>query len=231
MVATLTRRFGDLGVAEDAAAEAFAAAVERWPRDGVPTTPGAWLTTTATRKALDRVRRESHRDAKHEEARLLFDDDERAPLGAVDDDRLRLVFTCCHPALSPDARVALTLRRLGGLTVPEIARAFLVQETTTGSQRAGARGVRAGDRAGGQHRGGGAPDPAARPAGRRRAAALTGGGDTIAASVAARARVEGRGARGVVGPGRPPRADLNRRRRTVSRSGSISESRAKSAND
>ena len=134
VVATLTRRFGDLGVAEDAAAEAFAAAVERWPRDGVPTTPGAWLTTTATRKALDRVRRESHRDAKHEEARLLFDDDERAPLGAVDDDRLRLVFTCCHPALSPDARVALTLRMLGGLTVPEIARAFLVQETTMGQR-------------------------------------------------------------------------------------------------
>ena len=134
VVAPLTRRFRALGVAEDAAAEAFAAAVERWPRDGVPTTPGAWLTTTATRKALDRVRRESHRDAKHEEARLLFDDDERAPLGAVDDDRLRLVFTCCHPALSPDARVALTLRMLGGLTVPEIARAFLVQETTMGQR-------------------------------------------------------------------------------------------------
>ena len=134
VVATLARRFGDLGVAEDAAAEAFAAAVERWPRDGVPRTPGAWLTTTATRKALDRVRRESHRDGKHEEARLLFDDDEPARRGAVDDDRLRLVFTCCHPALSPDARVALTLRMVGGLTVPQIARAFLVQETTMGQR-------------------------------------------------------------------------------------------------
>ncbi len=114
--------------------EAFAAAVERWPRDGVPRTPGAWLTTTATRKALDRVRRESHRDGKHEEARRLFDDDEPARRGAVDDDRLRLVFTCCHPALSPDARVALTLRMVGGLTVPQIARAFLVQETTMGQR-------------------------------------------------------------------------------------------------
>ena len=134
VVATLARKFRDLDVAEDAAAEAFATAVERWPRDGVPTTPGAWLTTTATRKALDRVRRESHRDGKHEEARLLFDDDEPAPRGAVDDDRLRLVFTCCHPALAPEARVALTLRMVGGLTVPEIARAFLVQETTMGQR-------------------------------------------------------------------------------------------------
>lgn len=134
VVATLARKFRDLDVAEDAAAEAFATAVERWPRDGVPTTPGAWLTTTATRKALDRVRRESHRDGKHEEARLLFDDDEPASRGAVDDDRLRLVFTCCHPALSPEARVALTLRMVGGLTVPEIARAFLVQETTMGQR-------------------------------------------------------------------------------------------------
>ena len=134
VVATLTRRFGDLGTAEDAAAEAFATAVERWPRDGVPPNPGAWLTTTAARKAIDRLRRESRRDAKHQEARLLFEDDPPTPRGAIDDDRLRLVFTCCHPALSPEARVALTLRMVGGLTVPEIARAFLVQEATMGQR-------------------------------------------------------------------------------------------------
>ena len=126
VVAALTRRFGDLDAAEDAAAEAFATAVERWPRDGVPPNPGAWLTTTATRKAIDRLRRESRRDEKHQEAQVLFDDDRVEPLGVIDDDRLRLIFTCCHPALSPDARIALTLRMVGGLTVPEIARAFLV---------------------------------------------------------------------------------------------------------
>lgn len=133
VVASLTRRFGDLDVAEEAAAEAFATAVERWPRDGVPPNPGAWLTTTAARKAIDRLRRESHRDEKHQEAALLYDEPPE-PLGAIDDDRLRLVFTCCHPALSSDARVALTLRMVGGLTVPEIARAFLVQEAAMGQR-------------------------------------------------------------------------------------------------
>lgn len=130
LVAALTRRFGDLDLAEEAAAEAFAAAVERWPSDGVPANPGAWLTTTAKRKAIDRIRRESKRDGKHQEAQVLFEDQPPEPLGAVDDDRLRLIFTCCHPALAMPARVALTLRMLGGLTVPEIARAFLVQEST-----------------------------------------------------------------------------------------------------
>ncbi|WP_448059798.1 RNA polymerase sigma factor [Cellulomonas hominis] len=134
LVATLTRRFGDLDAAEDAAAEAFAVAVERWPRDGVPPNPGAWLTTTAVRKAVDRFRRSSRRDELHQEALLVFDDDPPRPLGAVEDDRLRLLFTCCHPALSPEARVALTLRMVGGLTVPEIARAFLVQEATMGQR-------------------------------------------------------------------------------------------------
>jgi RNA polymerase sigma-70 factor (ECF subfamily) len=129
VVAALARRFGDLDVAEEAAAEAFATAVERWPADGVPPNPGAWLTTTATRKAIDRIRRESKRDNKHREARMLYDDDLPEPPGAIDDDRLRLVFTCCHPALAMEARVALTLRMIGGLTVPEIARAFLVQES------------------------------------------------------------------------------------------------------
>ncbi|MET8348623.1 DUF6596 domain-containing protein [Micromonospora sp. NPDC005206] len=130
VVAGLARRFGDLDVAEEATAEAFVAAAERWPRDGVPPSPGGWLATTAIRKAIDRLRRESQRDAKHEAARIVYDDTPHEPTGPVEDDRLRLVFTCCHPALALEARVALTLRLLGGLTVPEIARAFLVQETT-----------------------------------------------------------------------------------------------------
>ncbi|MDO3701788.1 sigma factor [Micromonospora sp. C28SCA-DRY-2] len=130
VVAGLARRFGDLDVAEEATAEAFLAAAERWPREGVPPNPGGWLATTATRKAIDRLRRESQRDAKHQAARMVYDDTPPEPTGPVEDDRLRLVFTCCHPALAMEARVALTLRLLGGLTVPEIARAFLVQETT-----------------------------------------------------------------------------------------------------
>jgi RNA polymerase sigma-70 factor (ECF subfamily) len=132
VVAGLTRRFGDLDIAEEAAAEAFATAVERWPADGVPPNPGAWLTTTASRKAVDRIRRENKRDYKHKEAQMLSADDPPEPLGAIDDDRLRLIFTCCHPALAMETRVALTLRMVGGLTMPEIARAFLVQETTMG---------------------------------------------------------------------------------------------------
>lgn len=130
LVAGLARRFGDLDIAEDAAAEAFVTAVERWPRDGIPPNPGAWLTTTANRKAIDRLRRESQRDRKHQAAQMLSDDTPPEPTGSVEDDRLRLVFTCCHPALAVEARVALTLRLLGGLTVAEIAHAFLVPETT-----------------------------------------------------------------------------------------------------
>src|SRR5262244_3502912 len=129
VVASLTRRFGDLDVAEEAAAEAFATAVERWPADGVPPNPGAWLTTTANRKAIDRIRRENKRGGKQKEAQLLHDDDPPEPLGAIDDERLRLIFTCCHPALAIQTRVALTLRMVAGLTVPEIARAFLVPQT------------------------------------------------------------------------------------------------------
>jgi RNA polymerase sigma-70 factor, ECF subfamily len=134
VVATLTRHFGDLDVAEEAAAEAFATAVERWPADGVPPNPGGWLTTTARRKALDRIRRENKRDDKQKQAQMIHDDDPPDCLGAVDDERLRLIFTCCHPALAPEARVALTLRMVGGLTVPEIARAFLVQEAAMGQR-------------------------------------------------------------------------------------------------
>ncbi len=130
MVASLARRFGDLDVAEDAVSEALLIAVERWPVDGFPPNPGAWLTTTAGNKAIDRIRRESRRDAKHQAAMMITDDTPPEPTGPVEDDRLRLVFTCCHPALAPEARVALTLRMLGGLTVAEIARAFLVAETT-----------------------------------------------------------------------------------------------------
>jgi RNA polymerase sigma-70 factor (ECF subfamily) len=129
VVAALTKRFGDLDVAEEATAEAFATAVERWPSDGVPPNPGAWLTTTANRKAIDRIRRENKRDGKQREARMLYDDDPPEPVDAFDDVRLRLIFTCAHPALAMDTRVALTLRMVGGLSVAEIARAFLVQDT------------------------------------------------------------------------------------------------------
>ncbi|MER5474811.1 sigma-70 family RNA polymerase sigma factor [Streptomyces sp. NPDC002685] len=131
VVAALTRRFGDLDTAEEAAADAFATAVERWPTDGVPPNPGAWLTTTANRKAIDRIRRESKRDDKQKEAQMSYDDPPE-PLGPIEDDRLRLIFTCCHPALAMETRVALTLRMVGGLTLTEIARAFLVQESAMG---------------------------------------------------------------------------------------------------
>jgi RNA polymerase sigma-70 factor, ECF subfamily len=132
VVAALTRRFGDLDIAEEAAAEAFAAAVERWPADGVPPSPGGWLTTTANRKAIDRIRRENKRGGKQQEAHLLYGDDPPGPAGAIGDERLRLIFTCCHPALAMPTRVALTLRMVAGLTVAEIARAFLMQESAVG---------------------------------------------------------------------------------------------------
>ena len=130
VVASLTKRFGDLDIAEEAAAEAFAIAVQKWPTDGVPPNPGAWLTTTANRKAIDRIRRENKRDDKHREA-LIVTDAAFESTGAIDDDRLRLIFTCCHSALAMESRLALTLRMVGGLTVPEIARAFLSQEAAT----------------------------------------------------------------------------------------------------
>ncbi|GEA88509.1 RNA polymerase sigma factor [Cellulomonas cellasea] len=127
-VAVLTRVLGDLDLAEDAVQDAFAAAVERWPVFGLPPSPAGWVLTTARRKAIDRIRRESTRADRHAQAALLHASPEPTEEGPVHDDRLRLVFTCCHPALSPAARVALTLRMVGGLTTAEIARAFLVEE-------------------------------------------------------------------------------------------------------
>ena len=128
-IATLTRLLGDIELAEEAVQDAFVIALERWPRDGVPHNPGAWITTAARNRALDRVRREARRDEKQRAATDLLH--EEPPEGGVmTDDRLRLLFTCCHPALAMPARVALTLRLLGGLTTEEIARAFLVPEST-----------------------------------------------------------------------------------------------------
>lgn len=131
VVATLIRITGDWDLAEECAQEAFALAVETWPRDGVPRRPGGWLTTAARNRAMDRLRRDAVGAAKLREVAVLSQPDEPAPDDSgVADDRLRLIFTCCHPALPLDARVALTLRTLVGLTTTEIARAFLVPETT-----------------------------------------------------------------------------------------------------
>jgi RNA polymerase sigma-70 factor (ECF subfamily) len=129
-VAVLARVFGDLEIAEDAVQDAFAAAVEKWPESGVPPSPAGWIITTARNRAIDRLRRESARADKQAEAALLHAQDEPVEEGAVHDDRLRLIFTCCHPALALNVRVALTLRMLGGLTTAEIAHAFLVPEPT-----------------------------------------------------------------------------------------------------
>ncbi|MET0726600.1 MAG: sigma-70 family RNA polymerase sigma factor [Leifsonia sp.] len=130
VVASLIRITGDWSLAEDSAQDAFATALERWPRDGVPRNPGAWITTVARNGALDRIRRRANESRKLQEVAVM---DELGRQGAeqeIDDDRLRLIFTCCHPALALEARVALTLRTVAGLTTPEIARAFLVPEPT-----------------------------------------------------------------------------------------------------
>ena len=135
-VATLVRLFGSIDIAEEAVQDAFAVAIERWPSTGLPPNPGAWITTTARNRAIDRLRRESSRHDRHAQAALLqaasekYESEPIEPVGPVKDDRLRLIFTCCHPALAPEAQIALTLRLLGGLQTPEIARAFLVQEAT-----------------------------------------------------------------------------------------------------
>ncbi|MGH3109953.1 MAG: RNA polymerase sigma factor [Gaiellaceae bacterium] len=128
-VAILTRVLGDLELAEDAVQDAFTTAVERWPRDGVPRTPGAWIVTTARNRAIDRIRRDRvFREKAELLARLESLPEDESDVTAIPDDRLALVFTCCHPALAAEGRIALTLREVGGLTTPEIARAFLVTE-------------------------------------------------------------------------------------------------------
>ena len=130
-VATLARVFGDIDIAEDAVQEAFAVAAQRWPATGVPPNPGGWIVTTARNKAVDRLRRESSRAGRETQATLLSAGAEPLEdVGPVEDDRLRLIFTCCHPALAPEAQIALTLRLIAGLQTPEIARAFLVPEAT-----------------------------------------------------------------------------------------------------
>src|SRR6202167_849902 len=134
-VATLVRFLGDIDLAEEAVQEAFTIAVDRWPVTGLPPNPGAWITTTARNRAIDQLRRESGRQNKYAQAARLYGYDHEEEPGdegadTVEDDRLRLIFTCCHPALNLGAQVALTLRLLGGLETPEIARAFLVPEAT-----------------------------------------------------------------------------------------------------
>ena len=129
-VATLTRFLGDLGFAEEAVQEAFVKALSTWPRDGIPPNPTGWIITTARNRAIDRLRREASRDARQSEAALLHAPSEQEDIGVVRDDQLRLIFTCCHPALAPAAQVGLTLRLVAGLQTPEIARAFLVPEPT-----------------------------------------------------------------------------------------------------
>jgi RNA polymerase sigma-70 factor (ECF subfamily) len=129
-VAVLTRHFGDLDIAEEAVQDAFTVAAARWPRDGPPPSPAGWIITTARNRAVDRLRREASREDRHAQAALLHAEGDPIEEGPVRDDRLRLIFTCCHPALAPDVQVALTLRLLGGLSTAEIARAFLVPEPT-----------------------------------------------------------------------------------------------------
>ncbi|MGV9890461.1 RNA polymerase sigma factor [Streptomyces sp. NPDC003395] len=129
-VAVLVRFLGDIDLAEEAVQDAFTTALRTWPERGVPPSPAGWIITTARRRAVDRLRREAGRDARHAEAARLYAPDPPAEEGPVRDDRLRLIFTCCHPALATPAQVALTLRLLGGLGTDRIARAFLVPEPT-----------------------------------------------------------------------------------------------------
>jgi RNA polymerase sigma-70 factor (ECF subfamily) len=142
-VAVLTRVFGDIDIAEEAVQDAFVAALERWPSTGMPPSPAGWIITTARNRGIDRLRRESLRDDKYAQAALLREPEEtidEEDESAVHDDQLRLIFTCCHPALAPAVRVALTLRLVGGLTTTEIARAFLVPEATMAQRLVRAKG-------------------------------------------------------------------------------------------
>jgi RNA polymerase sigma-70 factor (ECF subfamily) len=139
-VAVLVRVFGDIDVAEEAVQDAFTRAVERWPTEGLPPSPSGWIITTARNRAVDRLRREARRDKRSAEEHLETASEEPAEERAVRDDQLSLVFTCCHPSLAPAAQVALTLRLVGGLTTPEIARAFLVPEATMAQRLVRAKG-------------------------------------------------------------------------------------------
>jgi len=139
-VAVLVGVFGDIDVAEEAVQDAFAAAVQRWPSAGLPPSPAGWIITTARNKAIDRLRREASLQDRHAQAALVHARGEPAQEGPVRDDRLRLIFTCCHPALGTGVQVALTLRLLGGLTTAEIARAFLVPEPTMAQRLVRAKG-------------------------------------------------------------------------------------------
>ena len=139
-IAVLVRVFGDIDIAEDAVQDAFTTALDRWAETGVPPSPAGWIITTARNRAIDRLRREASREARHAQAALLYARDQPMEEGPVHDDRLRLIFTCCHPALAIEARVALTLRLLGGLTTAEIARAFLVPEPTMAQRLVRAKG-------------------------------------------------------------------------------------------
>jgi RNA polymerase sigma-70 factor (ECF subfamily) len=138
-VAVLVRVFRDISIAEEAVQDAFTTAVQRWPSTGLPPSPAGWIITTARNRAIDRLRREASRDDRHAQAALLHAGGDTEE-DVVEDDRLRLIFTCCHPALAPSAQVALTLRLLGGLTTAEIARAFLVPETTMAQRLVRAKG-------------------------------------------------------------------------------------------
>ncbi|MFG2191772.1 RNA polymerase sigma factor [Streptomyces sp. NPDC048639] len=139
-VAVLVRVFGDIDIAEEAVQDAFTEAIRRWPGAGLPPSPAGWIITTARNRAIDRLRREATREDRHAQAAVLYARDEPAEEGPVRDDRLRLIFTCCHPALAPSARVALTLRLLGGLTTAEIAHAFLVSEPAMAQRLVRAKG-------------------------------------------------------------------------------------------
>jgi RNA polymerase sigma-70 factor (ECF subfamily) len=129
-VATLIRLFGDVDVAEEAVQDAFVVASERWRVDGIPPSPAGWIVTTARHRAIDRVRRESKRNDRHRQSAVLFASADAEEVGPVKDDQLRLIFTCCHPALAAQSQVALTLKLIAGLTTEQIARGFLVSEST-----------------------------------------------------------------------------------------------------
>jgi RNA polymerase sigma-70 factor (ECF subfamily) len=139
-VAVLTRSFGDIDAAEEAVQDAFTTAIERWPTDGPPPSPAGWIITTARNRAIDRLRKDGSRRDRHEQAVLLQENEPSDEDDTEHDDRLRLIFTCCHPALATSAQVALTLRLLGGLTTAEIAKAFLVPEVTLAQRLVRAKG-------------------------------------------------------------------------------------------